>query len=396
MKRAIKLTAAALGTAGFMLVTAAGVLCRELPDTFYIGAGERLEINSPLPVTVQYHSQRAVEAGTADAPSQARLMLFGAVPIKEVSTLSVSRPKVVAGGEPIGLKVISDGVIVVDLQEVGGRSPAEEAGIEVGDVISKLDGETVCGNADVARVIEKSEGRPCTAQVERDGKQLDLTIEPELDGGSYKAGMWVRDSSAGIGTLTFYDRRTGAFAGLGHAVCDSDTGQPVGLFEGSVGEIKLTGITKSQPGSPGQLIGEFKNSSSIGEITENTTEGVYGRLDADPVKGRKELPIAFRQEVRTGEATVMCSVDGTGAKAYSALIEQTDISKDAQHDMVIRITDKRLLEKAGGIVQGMSGSPVIQDGRIVGAVTHVFVDDSACGYGIFADKMYEHTRSFGL
>ncbi len=395
MKRAIKLTAAAMGAVGFMLVSAAGVLCRELPDAYYIGAGEKLEINSPLPVTVQSTAQQAVEAGTADTASGARLMLFGAVPIKDVKTLTVRRPKVVAGGEPIGLKVISDGVIVVDLQEVGGRSPAEEAGIKVGDVISKLDGETVSGNADVARVIEKSEGRPCIAKVERKGKQLELTIEPELDGGSYKAGMWVRDSSAGIGTLTFYDRQTGAFAGLGHAVCDSDTGQPVGLSEGSVGEIRLTGITRSQPGSPGQLIGEFKNSSSIGEITENTPEGVYGRLDTDPVKGRKELPVAFRQEVHTGEATVVCSVDGTGSKEYSALIEQTDISKDAEHDMVIRVTDKRLIERAGGIVQGMSGSPIIQDGRIVGAVTHVFVDDSSCGYAIFADKMYEHTRCVG-
>ena len=394
MKRLIKTTAITSGALMLTLLSAVGYYGRALPDTYNVCRGEHLTIHSTLPITAERSRQTAVEAfGNAES-SDSTLMLLGALPIKDVKTHSAQRPYAVPGGEPIGLRVLSDGVIVVDIQEVGGRSPAKEAGIRVGDVINEVDGEIISGNSDLAKAFSESLGQPCDVKIDRGGKAMTLELEPELSEGSYKAGLWVRDSSAGIGTLTFYERSTGAFAGLGHAVCDSDTRQEIGLAEGTVGEIKLTGIIKSESGSPGQLIGEFRNSASIGEIRENSSEGVYGTLESDPVKDKAELPIAFPYEIEEGEALMLTSVDGTGAKAYTVEIEEVNLSDGAEHDMVIHVTDERLIDCAGGIVQGMSGSPLIQNGRIVGAVTHVFVDDSAGGYAIFADKMYSHLREF--
>ena len=392
MKRLIKTAAAASGAIMIALLGAAGFYGRTLPDNYNICCGDRLTIHSAIPITAVNSQRDAVEAFGGAESSGSTLMLLGAVPIKDVKTHTVERRSAVPGGIPIGLRVISDGVMVIDIQEVGGRSPAKEAGIRVGDMISEVNGKSVSDNTDVAKLISDSCGRTCDIELERDGKKFTLELEPELSEGSYKAGMWVRDSSAGIGTLTFYERSTGAFAGLGHAVCDSDTRQEIGLSSGSVGEIKLTGLVRSESGSPGQLIGEFRNSASIGEIMENSSEGVYGTLETDLLKDGKELPIAFSHEVEEGEAVMLTSIDGSGAKEYSVEIEQTDLSDNAEHDMVIHITDKRLIDRAGGIVQGMSGSPIIQNGRIVGAVTHVFIDDSTRGYAIFADRMYSHIQ----
>ncbi len=386
MQRILKTAAALFGVCLLALVCAAGFYEVSLPDSYNV-SGEFI-LHSALPISAVRGKTTAVEAGSGTPSSDVTLMLFGKVPIKDVKMNSVTRPYAVPVGEPVGLKLMSDGVIVVELQEVGGRCPAEEAGIRVGDVISEVEGEPVADNSDVSDIISKSGGQPCSVALERDGKHLELRIEPELDKGSYKAGMWVRDSSAGIGTLTFYDRETGAFAGLGHPVCDSDTKQTIALSQGSVGEIKLTGITKSEAGSPGQLIGEFRNSASVGTIMKNRDDGVYGTLDYDPASSAEAMPIAFSHEVKTGEAAILCDIDGKGVKQYRAVIESADISGGSEHDMVIRVTDKTLIRKAGGIVQGMSGSPLIQDGKIVGAVTHVFVDDSTRGYAIFADTMY--------
>ncbi|MBR1423254.1 MAG: SpoIVB peptidase [Ruminococcus sp.] len=386
MQRILKTAAALIGTCMLALVSAAGFYETALPDIYNVSGS--FTLHSALPISAVSGKTAAVEAGSGTSSSDMTLMLFGTVPIKDVKMNTVKRAYAVPVGEPIGLKLMSDGVMVIELQEVGGRCPAKEAGIEVGDVISKVAGEPVADNSDVSDIISKSGGQPCSVTLERDGERLELELEPELDKGSYKAGMWVRDSSAGIGTLTFYVRDTGAFAGLGHPVCDSDTKQTITLSQGSVGEIKLTGITKSESGSPGQLIGEFKNSASVGTILKNRSDGVYGTLDYDPASSSEALPIAFSHEVSTGEAAILCDIDGKGAKEYSVIIESADISGSSEHDMVIRVTDKKLIKKAGGIVQGMSGSPLIQNGRIVGAVTHVFVDDSTRGYAIFADTMY--------
>ena len=230
-------------------------------------------------------------------------------------------------------------------------------------------------------------------EVESKRGSNDLTFKlcPRLESGSYKAGMWVRDSSAGIGTLTFYDPENGTFGGLGHPVCDADTKEPLPLSAGTVGEINLTGFNKSRSGCPGQLLGEFANSASTGDILKNCESGVFGTLNANPCPNAKEFPLGFRQEIHPGKAKILSSIDNDGPKEYEISIEQINLSDSAEHDLVIKVTDKTLLEKTGGILQGMSGSPIIQDGRLVGAVTHVFIEDTAKGYGIFADEMYSKT-----
>lgn len=228
-------------------------------------------------------------------------------------------------------------------------------------------------------------------RIKRGSNDLTFKLCPRLESGSYRAGMWVRDSSAGIGTLTFYDPENGTFGGLGHPVCDADTKEPLPLSAGTVGEINLTGFNKSRSGCPGQLLGEFANSASTGDILKNCESGVFGTLNANPCPNAKEFPLGFRQEIHPGKAKILSSIDNDGPKEYEISIEQINLSDSAEHDLVIKITDKTLLEKTGGILQGMSGSPIIQDGRLVGAVTHVFIEDTAKGYGIFADEMYSKT-----
>ena len=338
----------------------------------------------------------AVSGGSSGASRYTKnmLMLFGAVPVKEVESKTMERPMLYPCGQPFGIKLLTEGVMVVDLQKVDTSSPAKDCGIREGDVIVSIDGEKVKSNADVAKIIRSSNGEACSVRIKRGSNDLTFKLCPRLESGSYKAGMWVRDSSAGIGTLTFYDPENGTFGGLGHPVCDADTKEPLPLSAGTVGEINLTGFNKSRSGCPGQLLGEFANSASTGDILKNCESGVFGTLNANPCPNAKEFPLGFRQEIHPGKAKILSSIDNDGPKEYEISIEQINLSDSAEHDLVIKITDKTLLEKTGGILQGMSGSPIIQDGRLVGAVTHVFIEDTAKGYGIFADEMYSKTSEF--
>lgn len=332
----------------------------------------------------------AVSGGSSGASRYTKnmLMLFGTVPVKEVESKTMERPMLYPCGQPFGIKLLTEGVMVVDLQKVDSSSPAKDCGIREGDVIVSIDGEKVKSNADVAKIIRSSNGEACSVRIKRGSNDLTFKLCPRLEDGSYRAGMWVRDSSAGIGTLTFYDPENGTFGGLGHPVCDADTKEPLPLSAGTVGEINLTGFNKSRSGCPGQLLGEFANSASTGDILKNCESGVFGTLNANPCPNAKEFPLGFRQEIHPGKAKILSSIDNDGPKEYEISIEQINLSDSAEHDLVIKITDKTLLEKTGGILQGMSGSPIIQDGRLVGAVTHVFIEDTAKGYGIFADEMY--------
>lgn len=394
MSSFIKRTAVAIGIVLFSIIGLVAFYSSVLPDFYLVSRGDKLMVSSLFSISARPCESKVTVAVSDGASTSSRytkstLMLFGTVPIKEVESKTIERPNLYPCGEPFGIKLITDGVMVVDLQKIDNSSPAKECGIREGDIIVSIDGETVKSNADVAKIIRATNGESCSVKIKRGKNDLTLTLQPKLDGGCYKAGMWVRDSSAGIGTLTFYDEETGAFGGLGHAVCDADTKEPLPLSTGSLGEINLTGLNRSQSGNPGQLLGEFANSSSTGEILKNCTSGVFGTLNSNP-SSHKAIPLGFRQEITTGKATILTSIDNSGPKEYEISIEQINMSEDAEHDLVIKVTDPELLEKAGGIVQGMSGSPIIQNGRLVGAVTHVFIEDSSMGYGIFADEMYSN------
>lgn len=391
MKRRIKKFAAAAGAVMLSVLGLTGYYSNTLPDRYNVSSGGILAIDSFFPITVRRAKSEYTTALTnisaqSSGTGEQTLMLFGSVPIKNVSTIVCERPKLVPCGSAFGIKLLTDGVMVVDLTEVGGCCPARECGINEGDIIISINSENIQSNSDVSRVIRNSKGRECSVELRRGEEAVTVGLTPVYSGGTYKAGMWVRDSSAGIGTITYYDPKTKRFGGLGHAVCDSDTKELLPISEGAVGDIEITGFIPSTKGEPGQLMGEFKNDELLGEITENTVHGLFGTLDENPSK----LPpaeLAYRQEVKKGSAEIYCSIDGEEPRAYSIEIEQIDLS-GSEHDMVIKITDPELLNETGGIVQGMSGSPILQDGRFVGAVTHVFINDPTRGYAIFIDSMY--------
>lgn len=404
MGKLIRRTAAAAGIVLMGIMGLVGFYSTTLPDSFYVSGGEPLNVSSLFSISSKPCKNKTYFAASSQynfssqlysdsfSPvtkvSDTTLMLFDSIPIKNVKEKTISRPFLIPCGQPFGIKLMTDGVMIFKLEKIDGECPASNCGLKVGDIITSVNGEEVDSNKKIGEVISSSQGQPCVIEYKRDDETKHATLSPCLCDGSYKGGMWVRDSSAGIGTLTFFDPETSAFGGLGHPICDSDTKIALPLSEGSVGEVDITGFDKSEKGNPGQLLGEFTSSSKTGLISSNNNCGIFGTLYSCPAK-EAAVPLGFRHEIHTGEAKIYSTIDGCQPKEYSVEIEKIDLHKDAEHDMIIRITDEELLEKTGGIVQGMSGSPIIQDGKLVGAVTHVFIDSPQQGYAIFADSMYE-------
>ena len=375
------------------VMTTVGYYSAALPDSYTCAYGSEITANTVLPITAQELAEsraafKSVSAGGAGRSSKnVSLRLFGSVPIKDVKEETVDRPTLAVGGSAFGIRLVTDGVMIIDMKSVSGKCPAKDAGLKIGDVIEAVNGERVSTNDRVSEIIKSSGGKKCTVRYRRGGKKHEVSVKPVLSEGSYRAGMWVRDSSAGIGTMTFFDPETLAFAGLGHAICDSDTHEPLPLSEGSISDVKVNGCKKSEKGEPGQLVGEFTGGET-GSLSANCDGGVYGALYSLPQE-YTAYPLAFSGEVHEGAAVILSQTDGGEPQQYDIVIEKLGAGCDG-HDMVIRVTDEALISKTGGIVQGMSGSPIIQDGRLAGAVTHVFIDDPEGGYGIFAEKMYDY------
>jgi stage IV sporulation protein B len=405
MGRLIKSAAAAIGIVTLGIMGLVGFYSIALPDFYYVSDGGQLTVNSMFSISAKSSEQSVQAAESLEGKTEVNinsseasvtkvedstLMLFGTIPIKDVQTGQITRPKLVPCGQPFGIRLVTDGVMVIDLEKLEGSCPAAECGIKKGDVIVSVNGVSVSTNKGISDIISGSKGKPCTVEYRSGSDQKTATLTPVYHDGTYKAGIWVRDSSAGIGTLTFYDPSSGAFGGLGHPICDADTKLPLPLSHGTVGEVKITGFNKSVKGDPGQLLGEFSSSASVGDITINNESGVFGTINSSP-SDQKAIELGFRQEVHTGEAVIYTTIDDNETKEYKISIEKVDLNDDAEHDLIVKITDPELLEKTGGILQGMSGSPIIQDGRLVGAITHVFIDDPQQGYGIFADSMYNNS-----
>lgn len=269
--------------------------------------------------------------------------------------------------------------------------PAREAGLRLGDRVIRI-GTTVTEDNDAVKAaLEAAQGQAVEVVYIRNGEQLRTTLVPVWDAaaGQWRAGMWVRDSSAGVGTLTFADDARGIFAGLGHPISDSDTGESIALRTGEIVPCEITGCSKGTAGSPGELKGHFLGSRAIGSIRINGENGVYGTTRTQFAGQRME--VAFAQEVTTGNAEIWSTVSGETPRPYQVRIERIS-DADPKRNMVLRVTDPALLAQTGGIVQGMSGSPIVQNGRLVGAVTHVLVNDPTRGYGIFAQTMLEQAE----
>ncbi len=376
------------------------VLSYFVPNSFYVDSNENLSFSSyndfitvepDFPVTKEVFNP---ENNRYNATAK----LLGLFPIKEVSVTVTDEKIVTVCGSPFGVKLFTDGVLIVGFSKIdtenGSCCPAVDAGLLEGDLLKSIDGTAVFTNEDVAELIEESGGESLSMTVNRDGESVTVFVEPKLlsDKSGYKAGFWVRDSSAGIGTLTFYDPETMVFAGLGHAVCDVYTGSVIPFSSGEIVPAAITSVKKGLSGAPGELGGSFISTEELGTLKINSETGLYGSLE-QKIKGIS-FPLAHKQDVVTGEAYILSTLNGTVPKEYSVQIESIMLSDNAMtKNMIIRVTDKELLEVSGGIVQGMSGSPIIQNGKLIGAVTHVFIGDPTKGYAIFAENMLEVSKN---
>lgn len=307
---------------------------------------------------------------------------------------------VLVGGQSLGIILKSEGAVVVGFTPVqqAGQDvyPARDAGVLVDDRLLAVDGCAVGSNQQVSELVNAAAGAEVVLTIRRGADEMELPVEPALcdETGLYRLGLYIRDANAGIGTLTFYDEATGSFAALGHRI-DELAGGP-GEEIGRVLAADVQYVESSRDGEPGEKVGVFDDSCLTGTVCKNCELGLYGHLDEKPENPLypKALEVAAADKVKPGAATILTVLDGDKVEEFAIEIERVMAQKTAgDKGMVIKITDERLLAAAGGIVQGMSGSPIIQDGRLVGAVTHVFVNDGTSGYGCFAEWMLDEAQN---
>lgn len=352
-----------------------------------------------ITVTEEEIDIASVNADGVNSGITVEAKLFGTIPIKKVDVKVISDTRLVPCGNVFGVKFFTKGVIVVKLADIetknGFVSPAKNAGLCEGDIIQSINGIEVNTVEEMANAVENSHGGEMAVTYLRENEEKSCVMKPllSLSDKKYKTGIWVRDSTAGIGTMTFYNPKTKSFAGLGHGICDVDTGLLMPLLSGSVVDVEITDIIKGRKGSPGELKGNF-DTQKKGQIVDNTFHGVYGIMDNKPEKLMSEsVEIGLRDELKTGSATILCELDEKGVREYEIEITKIKNDNDEGKNFIISVTDKDLLSKTGGIVQGMSGSPILQNGKLVGAVTHVLVNDPTRGYGIFIENMLEQTKN---
>lgn len=357
--------------------------------------------NSIIDLETPY-SLTATEVGQAELG----LSMFGVIPVKTVVVRSIESQKLFASGAPIGIKLKTDGIIIINISGViledGTRvSPAETSGLLVGDALIEANDKKLGKISDLTAIIKESQGNPVNITYRRENTEYKTSISPIKSGDDqqFRAGIWVRDSSAGIGTLTFIRPDDKVYGALGHGINDVDTGSLLIVGSGTLLESNIDGIKKGLKGSPGELEGDFLNNPrEIGDIELNCDFGIFGKANGStkPEKFGKLMDIASHSTVQVGKASILACINGQKVDEY-----EIEIQRIVKHDlnstknMVIRITDKRLLNATGGIVQGMSGSPIIQNGKLIGAVTHVFINDPIRGYGVFIESMLEQTKNVG-
>ena len=315
-------------------------------------------------------------------------MFITGVPV----SASAESSTVILGGQPFGVKFYNDGVMVIELEEFFNGShyvcPAKEGGLQVDDVIKKVNGIEIKTNEDLQEAATGCGGKGMSFIIERDGKELCKTVKPQANTvGTYLLGAWVRDSCAGIGTVTYYNPDDNYFAALGHGICDRDTGAMMPLGEAEIVGASISSVERSSTGKAGSLNGYFTD-KTLGTVTNNTINGIYGTIIDNSYLSGDRFEIAEFDEIQTGDAQIITTISGDRPESYDLKI--TSIRNDNprnNENFVIKVTDKRLLDECGGIVQGMSGSPIVQNGKLIGAVTHVFLNNPEEGYGVAAQFM---------
>ena len=325
------------------------------------------------------------------------------IKLKTVTANVIQNKKVIPLGNLAGLKLFTQGVLVVGISQIQGEDnkiykPYEEAGIEQGDSIIKINNEEIDSTEELLACISKCNGKAMDITYLKNGETIEKQITPvKTSKHTYKLGLWVRDAAAGVGTLSFYDIETNSIASLGHGIQDVDTSEMVDISSGEFVTSKIVTVKKGEKENPGRIEGSIENSTNIGEIYSNTKFGVYGYLKNKELLNldtKKAMNIALRNEIKQGKASILCTLEDGKQEEYEVNVQKIFLNNNEDNkSMVIKITDERLLEKTGGIIQGMSGSPIIQNGKLIGALTHVLVSDPTTGYGVFADLMAKEIRT---
>ena len=404
VKKGLKLSAIIFFALTIVSVIALKCYSSVLPETFHVleEDGSVLDI-FPFSVCTQKEASCInMNAGKSNTIYQknypAQLKLFNIIPIKTVHVSVTPNIEVTPCGTPFGIKIYTQGVIVIDISDVntsqGVCSPAKLSGLEKGDIITHINDLEVKSNEEFEQILQKSKGNTLNMTVIRNEQTMSLSLKPikSFDDEKYRAGIWVRDSSAGIGTLTFIDNSNNIFAGLGHGICDIDTGKVVPIAKGEIVKACISGIRKGHTGFPGELRGYFINSESMGTLYDNSNIGLYGKIK-NSLNTSETVSIGMKQHVKKGPAKILTTIDGTEPSYYDINIDSVNYNINSPtKNIKITVTDPVLLEKTGGIVQGMSGSPIIQNGMLIGAVTHVFINNPSKGYAIFAETMMTNSN----
>lgn len=381
-----------------------------VPSTINVKAGTSEEINMRIPASgvistdsdmvLALNQPITIVAGENTSSYQMQLKLFGVLPLKNVDIQVIENTTLTPVGKPIGIYVKTQGVLVVDTGSfegsAGDKCAPSEYKLQSGDYLTAMDGVAISDKKQIRQYVENGNGEEIIFQVSRKDELIQVKIKPEQDANQvYKMGAWLRDSAQGIGTMTYLDSQN-RFGALGHGINDMDTGELLKLGSGLLYHTEIVAVKRGEKGSPGELTGviAYQPDQVSGIIVDNTTQGIYGVANAELLseytQGNDALPIALKQEVTTGEAQILCSIDGE-AKYYDIEITKLAPGNEAVNRQIsLEVTDHELLELTGGIVQGMSGAPIIQNGKFVGAVTHVLVQNSAEGYGIFIEDMLDH------
>ncbi len=381
-----------------------------LPDELVVFEGETIFMKTLLGLNIKLNdetietSSNSGQALTKQAgKSTLEVSLFNSINIKNVNVDVLPKTKVIPVGNIAGVKLYTNGVLVVGMSEIEGYDnkkykPYENKGIKEGDTIVKIDEKLINSTEDLIETVNNSQGRDIKVQYIHQEETKECSISPvKTSSSQYKLGLWVRDSAAGVGTVSFYEPTSKTFGALGHGITDIDTNELINIASGEFVTTRILNITKGESGNPGKIQGTVENQTNIGKIYKNSKFGIYGKVDnisSLNIDMSKEMEVALREEIKTGKATILCSLDNQQPQEYEIEIEK--INKENNYDnksMQIKITDQKLLEKTGGIIQGMSGSPVIQNGKFVGAVTHVLVNDPTKGYAVFGDIMLKQSKN---
>lgn len=365
-----------------------------LPDKIEAYSTKKIEYKSVYSVENNSLYQVDYQNSSKVSPVENDIKLLGIIPVKTTSIIQSKPKKVSVSGESFGIKLYTDGVIIVGIRDVetdkGKCNPAKEAGLEKGDIIIEINGKKVYSADSVTDILNDNNGKDYKITVKRNGNYKEFLLKPAYSSsqGCYKVGLWVRDSTAGVGTITYYDKSNNTVSALGHPITDVDTNEIMPILDGEAVRATVTKIYKSKAGEAGSLCCEFTN-DIIGTLKKNCQSGIYGKYTCT-LKNTYEYEVASPNEIVRGPVQILCTIDSGKAKFYNAQIRRISYRENKKgKNMVVKITDERLLEKTGGIVQGMSGSPIIQNGKLVGALTHVIVDSPEKGYAIFAQDMVD-------